>query len=90
MINYRYIRARYKPEIFETEKPLKKGIWVPLSIASYISGYTNQNLRVLCYQGFIKSAKFKVGPMLVEINSISDYKRIKKSMTSGSGVKTSA
>jgi hypothetical protein len=82
MINYRYIRARYKPKIFKTEKPLKKGIWVPLSIASYISGYTSQNLRLLCYQGFIKSGKFKVGPILVEVNSVLDYREIKSNVTS--------
>ena len=75
MVNYRYHRARYKPRIFKTEKSIKKGIWVPLSIASYISTYTSQNLRLLCYQGLIESGKFKVGPILVEINSILNYEK---------------
>lgn len=80
-INYRYIKARYKPKIFKSEKPLKKGIWVPLSIASYVSGYTNQNLRLLCLQGLVKSAKFEVGPMLVEIDSVFKYRERRKSGT---------
>ena len=78
MVNYRYFRARYNPKIFKTEKALKKGTWVPLSIASYISRYTSQNLRLLCFQGLIKSGKFKVGPILVEIGSILKYKSSKK------------
>ncbi len=78
MLNYKWLRARYKPKIFKTKKSLEKGIWVPLSIAGFISDYTNQNLRLLCYQGFIKSGRFEVGPLLVEINSISDYKNLKK------------
>lgn len=75
-VDYKEVRAKYKPKIFKTKKSIENGIWVPLSIAGYISGYSGQNLRLLCYQGIIKSGKFKVGPILVELGSILVYQEM--------------
>ena len=78
MYNYRVLRQRYKPVIFDNIKAIKKGTWVPLSVAALTSGYSVQMLRLLSFKGSIKTGKFKVGPILVEVNSVLDYREIKK------------
>ena len=74
MVNYRYYNARFKPKIFKTKQDLESGTWTPLSIAGYLSGYTNQNLRLLCLQGLVQSGKFEVGPLLVQMESVEAYR----------------
>ena len=82
MSNYRWLRARYKPRIFKKKNEIENGIWTPLSVAAFISGYSVQNLRLLSFQGFIKSGKFKVGPLLVQLESIEDYRENLRNVTS--------
>jgi len=75
--DYRGLRIKHKTRKFQTAAELKKGIWVPVSIAALLSNYSSQSLRLLGFKGLIETGKFKVGPLLVNLDTLKGYKSAK-------------
>ena len=72
--SYRSLRQRHKTVKFQVEGDLKKGVWVPVAIAELLSPYSSQSIRLLGFKGSIETAKFKVGPLLINLDSLKKLK----------------
>lgn len=70
MTDYRSLRIRHKTKKFQIAGDLKKGVWVPVSIAALLSGYSTQFLRLAAFKGLVETGRFEVGPLLVNLGSL--------------------
>lgn len=53
---------------------LKKGIWLPISVAAHLRGVSQQTVRILYLSGKVKGIRFPVGPILVRLSDV-PYKK---------------
>lgn len=63
-INYKRLKVENPPQAVSL---LPKGVWVPISVAAYLIGYSGQTIRLMQLSKQISSIKFPVGPILVNI-----------------------
>ena len=68
--NYRSLRQRHRTVKFKVVDDLKYGTWVPVAIAALLSPYSSQTLRLHGFKGTIETAKFRVGPLLIKLESL--------------------
>ncbi len=70
MVNYRSLRQRHETVKFYSARDLRKGVWVPVAVAALLSDYSSQSLRLQAFKGSIETGRFRVGPLLVNLNSL--------------------
>ena len=63
-IDYKLLKKQNPPEPVDG---LPRGVWVPISIAAYLIKYSGQTIRLMQMTKQIRSIKFPVGPILVNI-----------------------
>ena len=69
--SYRYLNSKKKQ--LTTEILPREGIWLPISVIAYLTGYSSQKVRLDYLQNKIEGIKFPVGPILINIMSIKRY-----------------
>lgn len=63
-----YKDYKRQPEIVDTLP--EQGVWLPISIAAKMSGYTGMAVRWLFLKKKVRGIKFQEGPLLVELNEV--------------------
>lgn len=63
-LNYSLLREKNPPEAVTG---LPKGVWIPISVAAYLMGCSQQTVRLMQMTKQIRSIKFPVGPILVDL-----------------------
>jgi hypothetical protein len=64
-LNYTLLKVKNPPE---PVRGLPKGVWIPISVAAYLMGCSQQTVRLMQLTRQIRSIKFPVGPILVDIS----------------------
>jgi len=75
MSDYRSLRMRHKVRKFHIGADLQNGTWIPVSIAALLSDYSTQSLRMFGFKGLIETGRFKVGPLLINLDSLKNLKK---------------
>lgn len=74
MTDYRSLRIRHKTKKFQSAEEVRRGVWVPISVAALLTVYSTQFLRLAAFKGLVETGKFKVGPLLINLDSIKNLK----------------
>lgn len=61
-----------RPRIKKVQGLPKNGLWVPISIASQMSKYSDQMIRHLHNNGIIAGIRFERGPMLINYKDLEE------------------
>jgi hypothetical protein len=68
---------KHKTKEFESVSELKAGTWIPVSVAALLSVYSTQSLRLFAFKGVIETGRFRVGPLLVNFDSVKKLEKRK-------------